>query len=144
MICPVCRASTSDSQPFCAACGARQQPATPASEVSDASTHLESRPPSEALETGTTFAGRYQIIEELGRGGMGRVYKVIDQEVHAKIALKLIRPDIAADQATIDRFRQRADDSPARSPTRTSAGCTTSGADGTTYFLTMEYVSGRT
>jgi hypothetical protein len=34
---------------------------------------------------------------------MGRVYKVIDQEAHAKVALKLIRPEIAGDQATIDR-----------------------------------------
>ena len=36
--------------------------------------------------------GRYQIIEELGRGGMGRVCKVVGKEVHANVALELIRP----------------------------------------------------
>jgi len=61
--------------------------------------------PKEELTTGTTFAGRYQIIEELGRGGMGRVYKAMDVEVNEKIALKLIKPEIAADKRTIERFR---------------------------------------
>ena len=48
--------------------------------------------PREELTTGSTFAGRYQIIEELGKGGMGKVYKAIDKKVNEKIALKLINP----------------------------------------------------
>ena len=103
MNCPTCRAANSDTQTFCGKCGASLQPCRRAPVTP--STHLAPSSP-DALDTGTTFAGRYQIIEELGRGGMGRVYKVIDQEVHAKVALKLIRPEIAYDQATIDRFRQ--------------------------------------
>ena len=51
------------------------------------------------------FANRYQIIEELGEGGMGKVYKVLDTEIDARIALKLIKPEIASDQKTIERFR---------------------------------------
>ncbi len=69
MECPSCRAPISDTQAFCAQCGASIQSADPAEE---ATTHTSPHPP-DALETGTTFAGRYQIIEELGRGGMGRV-----------------------------------------------------------------------
>jgi serine/threonine protein kinase/predicted Zn-dependent protease len=61
--------------------------------------------PKEELTTGSTFASRYQIIEELGRGGMGRVYKALDKEVNEKIALKLIKPEIARDKKTIERFR---------------------------------------
>jgi serine/threonine protein kinase len=60
--------------------------------------------PREELTTGSTFAGRYQIIEELGKGGMGKVYKVHDTKIKEKIALKLIKPDIAKDKKTIERF----------------------------------------
>jgi len=56
------------------------------------------------LTTGSTFAGRYQVIEELGRGGMGRVYKAFDTKIKEKVALKLIRPDVASDPDTIERF----------------------------------------
>ncbi len=50
------------------------------------------------------FANRYQIIEELGHGGMGRVYKVLDTKIGEKIALKLIKPEIGLDKKTIERF----------------------------------------
>jgi serine/threonine protein kinase/tetratricopeptide (TPR) repeat protein len=56
------------------------------------------------LTTGTTFAGRYQVIEELGKGGMGRVYKVFDTDIKEKVALKLLKPEVAADGETVERF----------------------------------------
>jgi serine/threonine protein kinase/tetratricopeptide (TPR) repeat protein len=59
----------------------------------------------EELTTGSIFANKYQIIEELGRGGMGLVYKALDTEVNEKVAIKLIKPEIAADKKTIERFR---------------------------------------
>jgi eukaryotic-like serine/threonine-protein kinase len=61
--------------------------------------------PVRELTTGTTFAGRYHVIEELGRGGMGRVYKVTDTELNERIVLKLLRPEVAADADTVERFR---------------------------------------
>jgi len=60
--------------------------------------------PVRELTTGSVFAGRYQVIEELGRGGMGRVYKVFDTKIKEKVALKLIRPEVASDKDTIERF----------------------------------------
>jgi serine/threonine protein kinase/Tfp pilus assembly protein PilF len=60
--------------------------------------------PVHELTAGSTFAGRYQIIEELGKGGMGKVYKVFDTKIKEKVALKLINPEIASDKGTIERF----------------------------------------
>jgi serine/threonine protein kinase/tetratricopeptide (TPR) repeat protein len=60
--------------------------------------------PAAELTTGSTFAGRYQIIEELSQGGMGRVYKVFDTDIKEKIALKLLRPEIAFDKDMLERF----------------------------------------
>jgi serine/threonine protein kinase len=57
------------------------------------------------LTTGAIFARRYQVIEELGKGGMGRVYKVFDTEIREKIALKLLKSEISIDEEMIERFR---------------------------------------
>jgi serine/threonine protein kinase/Tfp pilus assembly protein PilF len=62
------------------------------------------RTPIHELATGSTFAGRYQVIEELGHGGMGKVYKVFDTKIREKVALKLIKPEIASDRETLERF----------------------------------------
>jgi serine/threonine-protein kinase len=51
--------------------------------------------PIEELTTGSIFAGRYKIVTELGRGGMGKVYRAIDQKIDE---------EIAADKQTIERF----------------------------------------
>jgi hypothetical protein len=47
--------------------------------------------PFKDLTTGSTFAGRYQIIGELGKGGMGWVYKGFDTDIKEKVALKLVK-----------------------------------------------------
>lgn len=56
------------------------------------------------LARGSLFAGRYEIIEELGEGGMGKVYRVEDKMIKEEVALKLIKPEIAMDERTIERF----------------------------------------
>jgi serine/threonine-protein kinase len=61
--------------------------------------------PAEKLTRGTTFADRYEIIKELGEGGMGKVYRVEDNKINEEVALKLLRPQIAGDNKTIERFR---------------------------------------
>lgn len=97
--------------------------------------------PAEALQTGTTFAGRYQVIEELGRGGMGRVYKVLDREVGERIALKLLRAEIAARENTIRRFREELRLARRVSHKNVCRMFDLGFAEGM-YFITMEYVDG--
>ena len=57
------------------------------------------------LNRGTLFAGRYEVIEELGRGGMGKVYKVFDQKLQEVVALKLIKPEIGFNEKAVERFK---------------------------------------
>ncbi len=55
---------------------------------------------------GVVVGGRYEILEQIGEGGMGCVYKVRDQELDKVIALKLIRSEQAGDPTTVQRFKQ--------------------------------------
>ncbi len=101
MKCPKCESDNPDSVKFCGECGTN---ITSAEEAQPSITKTIETP-REELTTGSTFAGRYQIIEELGRGGMGKVYKAVDTRINEKIALKLIKPEIASDKKTSERFR---------------------------------------
>jgi len=56
------------------------------------------------LKRGMKFAQRYEVIEELGRGGMGKVYRVEDIKIKEEVALKLLKPEISIDEKNIERF----------------------------------------
>ena len=58
------------------------------------------------LQPGEVIGGRYEILELLGEGGMGAVYKASDRELNRFVALKLIRSDLASDPAILARFKQ--------------------------------------
>jgi len=99
--CPKCQFDNPDDSKFCKECGTRIIP----SEEIPASPTKTLETPNEELTRGSTFAGRYEIIEELGKGGMGKVYRVEDKKIKEEVALKLIKPEIASDKKTIERFR---------------------------------------
>jgi len=98
--CPNCDSDNTADSKFCKECGTQL---FSSQEVPEVTKTLET--PREELTRGTTFANRYEIIEELGRGGMGRIYRVDDTKVKEEVALKLIKPEVAADKKTIERFR---------------------------------------
>jgi eukaryotic-like serine/threonine-protein kinase len=58
------------------------------------------------LQAGDILGGRYEILQMLGEGGMGAVYKARDRELDRFVALKLIRPELAANPSILARFKQ--------------------------------------
>jgi len=93
------------------------------------------------LEPGMLLAQRYEIVQILGQGGMGAVYKATDVELNRTVAVKVIRPDLARDKAIVDRFKQElllAHQVTHRNVIRIYD---LSEADGMK-FITMEYVEG--
>jgi len=55
-----------------------------------------------------TFAGRYEIVDKIGIGGMAAIYKVRDLVVGEELAIKIIRPEVATNDISLKRFRQEA------------------------------------
>jgi serine/threonine protein kinase/Tfp pilus assembly protein PilF len=93
------------------------------------------------LTRGSLFAGRYEVIEELGKGGMGKVYRVYDKKIDEEVALKLIRPEVAADVETIRRFSNEL--KLARRIAHRNVGKMYElMEDEGAHFITMEYVAG--
>ncbi len=97
--CPKCDSDNTSDSKFCKECGTQ---ITGSDDMAAQTKTLET--PKEELMRGTTFASRYDIIEELGRGGMGRVYRAKNTKLNEEVALKLIKPEIASSKKTIERF----------------------------------------
>lgn len=126
MTCPSCGRSNDAGAVACAACGAALAPERVAGEgetptraprsvdVSElptvaggsegtAAQTLGSEGP---LKIGSRLGDRYEIERLLGVGGMGAVYKAHDRELDRPVALKVIRPDMAARPGVMERFKR--------------------------------------
>jgi serine/threonine protein kinase/tetratricopeptide (TPR) repeat protein len=95
------------------------------------------------LAKGTTFGGKYKIIEEIGRGGMGVVYKAQDLHLDRFAALKILPPERVADP---DRKRRFVQEAKAASALNHPNIITIYDIDqeGGMDFIAMEYVAGKT
>ena len=94
-------------------------------------------------QTGRVLAGRYRIEEELGRGGMARVYKATDTVLGRPVAVKILASQYANDANFVTRFRREAQ-AAARLNHRNLVGVYDTGSDDGTHFIVMEYVDAKT
>lgn len=137
--CPKCHINNLDNSKFCSECGLQLDSADgmPVAFTETIET------PVEELTRGKAFANRYEIIEELGKGGMGRVYRVEDTRIKEEVALKLIKPEVSADKKTIGRFSNELKF--ARKIAHRNVGKMYDlGEDQGTHYITMEYTPGKT
>jgi serine/threonine protein kinase len=111
--CQACGASNIDTARFCAECG---KPIEKPIETGLSALHTidpvlaQQKPDGDGgkslfdLKPGEIFADRYRIVEEIGRGGMGVVYRVHDPVTQRDVALKLIRGDRLAGKDAVKRL----------------------------------------
>jgi serine/threonine protein kinase/Tfp pilus assembly protein PilF len=136
--CPECKAEVAGSTSFCPNCGAALVPLEDTRQtLTDTMAIL-----SLDLERGHVFAGRYEIIEQLGKGGMGIAYRVFDRKLEDEVTLKIIKPDIASDPSTVTRFRNELKLARKISHRNVCRMFDFDDLDGI-FYLTMEYIPGQ-
>jgi tetratricopeptide (TPR) repeat protein len=62
--------------------------------------------PKPARSRKTRRQQRYQLLEEIGAGGMGTVYRALDRELNRTVAIKVIRPEFASDLSSLLRLKR--------------------------------------
>jgi serine/threonine protein kinase len=94
----------------------------------------------EVLTTGSAI-GNFELLEEVGRGAMGIVYRARQRNLNRIVALKVLPPALAADAATTERFKREVA-ALARCDHPHVVKVFTSGVDGDRNYFAMEYVEG--
>ena len=102
---------------------------------------LNKQASSAEFQIGDQLGGRYELLQLLGEGGMGAVYKARDIELEREVALKVIKPELADHPEILQRFKQEL--ILARQVTdRNVIRIFDIGEAGRTKFITMEYLEG--
>jgi len=136
ILCPKCQHENPDGISFCGKCGAALKLDE---EFSETKTFVS---PPEDLQKGAILAGRYKIMEELGRGGMGVVYKAEDTKLKRTVALKFLSPELTHVPEVKTRFMREAQAAAALDHPNI---CTVHEFDETekTSFISMAYIEGQ-
>ena len=140
--CPKCGKEYSDSVRFCPTDGQGLEPAGGQSSLPSIE-EVESKKPKTDPMIGRVIAGRYRMLEKLGQGGMGAVYKGQHIRMQRLTAIKILTSDLASNEEFIARFQREAEmASQIDHPNAVSIYDFGEAEDGLIY-LAMEFVDGR-
>jgi serine/threonine-protein kinase len=94
--CTQCGEAQDDDARFCPRCGTPQLPNAPATKEAD-----------DPL-LGKVIAERYLLVEKIGRGASGTIYRADHTTLHKKVAVKVLHPQLSRDDTALERFRREA------------------------------------
>ncbi len=144
--CITCGRPALPGEKLCRECSSSGEVAPTADLGTDNAQHLEpqlaSRDRRPALALGHRFGPRYTIVEQVGSGGMGTVYKAHDAETGRTVALKLIRADVLARVGSLSRFKRELALAQTVSHANVYRVHDLGEVDGNAY-ISMEYVDGQ-
>jgi len=103
-------------------------------------------PPADGTVTTTSqgpILGEYQLLHEIGRGGMGVVYDARQVTLKRRVALKVLKANVATDRSSFDRFHREAE-ALAKLDHPNIVKVYGSGQTGGNHYFAMEFVEGRT
>jgi serine/threonine protein kinase len=138
MKCPKCHTENPDHSKFCGDCGSKLFPSP---EVIFSKT-MTVETPIKVLSTGKIFADKYAIFGEIGRGGMGIVYKAEDIRLKRMVALKFLPAELSAYPEAKERFVREARAAAALSHPNICTIHEVEEVEGQSY-IAMEYVEGQ-
>ena len=136
--CTKCNSDNTEKSKFCSECGTRLYPAN---KVGISQTKTLKKPKKDQLK-GKSILGRYKIIEKLGEGGMGIIYKARDTRLDRSVALKFLPPELTSNEEAKNRFIQEAKAAAALNHPHICTIYEIDEADEQT-FISMEYIKGQ-
>src|SRR5437764_2732525 len=105
MYCSRCGTQNDDASKFCRSCGLDLSPTTPVAAVRDQ--------PADVTELDLVreqLKDEYEILDELGRGGMAIVFKAREKQLERDVAIKVLPFSLAFDKEFVERFQREARD----------------------------------
>ena len=133
-----CPDSLAGKQTKCPKCGTAMQ--IPAIQQTGAQAPAASQT-GQSGQTSTRQLGKYQLLDKLGAGGMGVVYKAVDASVNRTVALKILSTSLAEDEKYVGRFMREARAAAALNHPNI-VGAVDFGTEGKYYYFAMEFVDG--
>jgi serine/threonine protein kinase len=137
--CPICHVQNNDTSTFCGNCGAATRSGGPG----EASVTRLPQAASPTLAAGRDVGGKYRILDQLGAGGMGVVYRAEDLTLKRRVALKFLPPHLAGAPELKERFLIEAQAAAALSHPNICVIHEVGESDGRP-FIAMECVEGET
>ena len=107
MNCPSCRQVLNEDAHFCSNCGASTSGDNATTQIIDPEATVRYSKPQDPL-VGRVLDSKYELLERLGEGGMGAVYRGRRLHIGDEVAVKLLHPDMVLDEKAIERFRREA------------------------------------